>query len=278
MGSAVGAALAHKGTRVVATIAGRSARTQALARAAAPDVELLGDLDAVVAAADVVLSILPPEHARAAAVEIAKAARRTGASPLVADLNAIAPATMRELAGTLAEAGLDAVDGSISGPPPRPDRTTTIYLSGPRGQEIAALEAEHTEWLLVGPEIGVASAVKMCTASVYKGSVALLTQALRTAREHGVVAPVVEDLTASFPDLLDRAGMSIALGVSKAERYVPEMREIAATQAAAGLPGALFDGVAEVYAELARRPTARTAPEDVPFDTELDDVLGKLVP
>ena len=40
------------------------------------------------------------------------------------------------------------------------------------------------------------------------------------------------------------------------------MREIEATQAAAGLTPALFDAMADVYAELARRALAGSPPEE----------------
>ena len=95
MGSAVGAAYARAGARVVATVAGRSERTQALAREAG--LELLPDLDAVVAAADVLLSIVPPDRALPAAEEIAAAAAQAGVAPLVSDWNAVSPATARAI-------------------------------------------------------------------------------------------------------------------------------------------------------------------------------------
>src|SRR6476659_1282214 len=108
MGSAVGHVLAAGGARVVATLEHRSPRTAKLAEG----IELLPSLDAVVEASQVVLSIVPPGEALAAAAE------RTGARPTVADLNAIAPSTMEAVAARLESAGLSAVDGSISGPPP----------------------------------------------------------------------------------------------------------------------------------------------------------------
>jgi hypothetical protein len=54
------------------------------------------------------------------------------------------------------------------------------------------------------------------------------------------------------------------------------MREIAATQAAAGLPRELFDGFAEVYAALSRTPLASQAPESIGADTRLEAVLAAL--
>ena len=128
MGSAVGAAYAAGGHRVVATVAGRSERTSALAGQAG--LELVPDLDAVVAESALVLSIVPPDQAAATAAAIAAAAERTGARPLVSDWNAVSPATARELERILAGSELELVDGSISGGPPRADYTTRVYLSG----------------------------------------------------------------------------------------------------------------------------------------------------
>lgn len=271
MGSAVGAAYRAGGARVVAAVAGRSERSRRLAEAA--ELELLGSLDEVVAAADVVLSIVPPAAARDAASAIADAATRTKESPLVADFNAVSPATVVALTDILG--GLQLVDGSISGPPPRAGGGTTLYLAGPRAGEVAALPAPGLEARVVGSELGLASAVKMCTASVYKGHLAVFVHALLTARAHGVLEPVLADLEDSYPDLVARANVALARAAAKAGRYVGEMREIEATQAAAGLPAALFAGMAEVYAELASRADDRP-PEDVSGDELLDDVLDRL--
>src|SRR5687768_11598057 len=113
MGSAVGAAYADGGARVVVTLEGRSERTRGLAEAAG--LELLPDLDAVVAESELVLSIVPPGDARRVAAAIAAAARKTNSTPLVADLNATSPTTVRRIDSVLADAGLELVDGSISG-------------------------------------------------------------------------------------------------------------------------------------------------------------------
>jgi 3-hydroxyisobutyrate dehydrogenase-like beta-hydroxyacid dehydrogenase len=245
MGSAVGNALLRGGARVVATVAGRSERTAALAARAG--LELLPALAAVVREADVVLSIVPPAEAEAVSAELSGAR-------LFADLNAIAPATAKRIS--------PAVDGSISGGPPWQAGTTRIYLSGPRAQEVASLPFEGVEVVVVGDEAGTASAVKMSTASVYKGSTALLAQALCAAEHYGVLEHVLDDLG----DLAGNAGRRIARAGAKSERFVAEMREIAAAQEAAGLTPALFEAMAEVYAELARTPLGQIAPEDAGSD------------
>jgi 3-hydroxyisobutyrate dehydrogenase-like beta-hydroxyacid dehydrogenase len=276
MGSAVGAAYRAGGARVVSTLAGRSGRTRALAEGAG--LEVLEDVGAVVAAADLVLSIAPPDQARSIAADLAAAAERTGARPLVSDWNAISPSTAREVASLVEAAGLEFVDGSISGGPPRVDYRTRVYVSGPRAPEVADAAPEWLDVRAVGSEVGLASAVKMCTASVYKGFTGLLAHALLTASAHGVTAEVCDDLHDSFPKQLDRAARLLAVSATKAPRYVGEMKEIAATQAGAGLTPALFEAMAATYAALAASDAARDAPECVPAEPRLDDVLSRLSP
>jgi 3-hydroxyisobutyrate dehydrogenase-like beta-hydroxyacid dehydrogenase len=253
MGSAVGNALLRGGARVVATVAGRSERTAALARRS--QIELLPGLESVLLESDLVLSIVPPAEAEAVAAELSGAR-------LFADLNAIAPATARRISPE--------VEGSISGGPPWQAGTTRLYLSGPHAREVAALPFDGVEVVVVGDEAGAASAVKMSTASVYKGSTALLTQALRAADHYGVLEYVLDDLD----DLAANAGRRIARAAAKSARFVGEMREIAAAQQAAGLTPALFEAMAHVYAELARSPLGRVAPEDAGSD--LGEVLRSL--
>ena len=276
MGSAVGAAYLAAGNRVVTTVAGRSARTSGLAGKAG--LELLPDLDAVVGECELVLSIVPPGEAGAAAGAIAEAAGRTGARPLVADWNAVSPATVRELEQELAAAGLELVDGSISGGPPRADYRTRVYFSGRSASELAAAAPAWIDARMVGDTVGLASAVKMCTASMYKGSSALLTHALLTAQAYGVLPQVLDDLGDWFPRQIDRAARTLAVSATKADRYVGEMREIAATQGAVGLTPALFEAMAEVYEAVARSTIAAKAPEAIPSEPDLEDVLEGLTP
>jgi 3-hydroxyisobutyrate dehydrogenase-like beta-hydroxyacid dehydrogenase len=276
MGSAVGAAYLAAGNRVVTTVAGRSARTIGLAEQAG--LELLPDLDAVVSESELVLSIVPPGEAAANAAAIAAAAGRTGSRPLVADWNAVSPATVRELEQVLAEAGLELVDGSISGGPPRADYRTRVYLSGRSAADLVAAAPAWIDARTVGDTVGLASAVKMCTASMYKGSSALLAHALLTAHAHGVLPQVLDDLGDSFPRQIDRAARMLAVSATKADRYVGEMREIAATQAAVGLTPALFEAMAEVYEDVARSAIAAEAPEAISSEPDLEDVLDGIAP
>jgi 3-hydroxyisobutyrate dehydrogenase-like beta-hydroxyacid dehydrogenase len=254
MGAGLGADLRLGGARVVTTLRGRSARTERLVERAG--LETLPSLDEVVAQSDVVLVVTPPAAARDAAGQVAESATRTGARPLVADLNAVSPETMDRVAGALA--GFRLADGAISGPPPTARPGARLFLSGPGAADIAALPWDgRIEPVVVGGDIGSASAVKMCTASVYKGLNALVTQALRTAGRYGVLDPAVADLARNG---LDRTA-GVPSAATKAHRFVDEMREIAATQAGAGLTAHLFEAFAEVYADIAGTSLATGDPE-----------------
>src|SRR4051812_30834347 len=70
MGAGLGWALREGGARVVTTLVGRSTRTRKMVADAG--LEPLDSLDAVVAVADVVLVVVPPGEARAAATTLAE--------------------------------------------------------------------------------------------------------------------------------------------------------------------------------------------------------------
>jgi HAD superfamily hydrolase (TIGR01509 family) len=274
MGSALGANWIAGGATVRTCLADRSARSRQLAEAAG--LELVDTLDDVVRS-EIVVSVVPPGQALAAAHEIARAARRTGATPLVVDLNAVAPSTLAELAGILGEAGLDLVDGSISGPPPTASRHPRVYLCGPRAPELERLASPWLEVIRIDQPLGSASALKMCTASMYKGSTALVMQAMLTARKHGVLELFLADTTRHWPADVPNWPADVALAATKADRFVDEMREIATTQADAGVAPELFDGIAAAYERAAQTPLAQQDPESIdPGSTQIDDILAGL--
>lgn len=198
--------------------------------------------------------------------------------PIVADVNAIAPDTVKQVATALAVAGCDLIDGSISGGPPTATSATHLYLSGPQAQRLADLAAPGVVTTVVGSEIGTASAVKMSTAAVYKGFTAIVLQALQTAQANGVLDIVLADLVQEYGDLISHPAVRIAMAASKADRYVGEMREISATQSAAGARPELYDAMATVYQSVAVTELAALAPEQAATVADLTDALERLVP
>ena len=270
MGSALGRAWARGGARVVATVADRSERTRGLAHG----LELLPDLSSVVAASDLVVSVCPP--GAASDVLDAVLAAADGSTPAYADLNAISPGLAVELAAKAQEAGLGFVDGSISGGPPTPGGDTLVYLSGERAQWVAELASDGIRPRVVGNRPGTASAVKMCTASVYKGTALIWLNALATAERLGVLDVVLADLDEEYPGDVAIAARRIAMAASKSGRYVGEMEQIAATQDSAGVGSALFDGMAATYDRVSRTPLAELSPEEARELEDLREVLDRL--
>ena len=276
MGHAIGAVLRQAGLRVITQLDGRSERTRALA--AHVGIEEVADDDTLVRAADIVLSILVPAEAVALAERIARAVRGTGATPLYADCNAIAPQTTRQIAEIVEGAGARFVDAGIIGPPPQPGATSTrFYASGGDAAAFARLKDFGLAVRVVGDRPGQASALKMCYAALTKGTTALMTELSVAAERLGVSDALRAEFAESQPAMLERMQRAVPAMVPKAHRWVGEMAEIARTFEACGLTPRTFEGAAEIYALVAGTDLGRIAPEDWRGRAEpFDEVVRKL--
>ncbi len=258
-----------RGARVFATVAGRSSRTRELAGG----LELLSSLRDVIDASDVLVSVGLPEYAVTIADKIARAGASTDHRPLMVDVNAISPRTMSRVAEVLQGARFDVVDGAISGMPPRAGWVTTLYRSGSQAAQVADMSAgAELRRIVVGERLGRASAVKMCTASMYKGFNGLLLQALSTARAHDITSFVL-DISETFREQATTAATQIALAASKSDRYPAEMRQIAQTQSAAGARPELFEAFALVFEQAGRSLLGSLTPEQAAEQHDLAAVL-----
>ena len=151
-----------------------------------------------------------------------------------------------------------------------------LYLSGPRARWLADLPADGLRRKVVGDAPGTASAVKMCTASVYKGTTLVWLQALATAYRLGVLDHVLADLGEEFPGEVAGAARRLATAASKSGRYVAEMEQIAQTQGHAGAGAELFEGMAAGYDRVSATPLAGLTPEDARGVDDLREVLRRL--
>ncbi len=273
MGGAVGAALAAGGSRVGSVLEGRSDETRERAREAG--ISAWPDLDAALREADLVLSILPPSEATALARACAESMSRSGRRVPYAECNAIAPETSREIAGILA-LGDDFIDGGIIGGPPQPGASgTRLYVSGPRAEELLALDAPEQGMIVrsLGPEVGRASAMKMSYAALTKGTMTLQAAVLMLARRHGLAEPFAEELQASQAAAWKRMGVLPFLPAD-AGRWIGEMEEIARTFREAGLPGGFHDAAADVYRAMAATPFARETRATVDRSRSLEEAIA----
>ena len=267
MGAAVARQLTTKGHDVLYASSGRSADTQARA-------EWAGLTDASTPAAlarhsDIVLSICPPH----AAADVARAVE--GFRGIYVDANAVAPATVREIASLIEAGGGRMVDGGIIGGPPERRGTTRMYVSGKNAAAVTAVfEETALDVRTVADEVGVASALKMCYAAWTKGTSALLLGIRAVARREGVEEALLAEWQESQAGLVDRSGAAARAAHDKGWRWHGEMEEIAATFATAGLPPGFHQAAAEIYAR-SPRPTSASS-SDRP-DAPLDQVLGALL-
>ncbi len=255
MGSGVGADLAERGFDVVTCLAGRGPDSRARARSAG--FRELPDLDALVADADLVLSILPPEAAPGLAREVAAAMQRSGKTPPFADCNAIAPETATAIGETIRAAGAVFIDGGIVGlAPGRGNRPARIYVSGPEAGIMAALDGGGISIRPCGAEIGHASAVKICYAAITKGTNTLHTATLIAAEALGVGALLRDELADSAAATYRHMQATVPRLPADSARWIGEMEEIARTFEAAGVTPHFHLGARDTFKLLARTPFA----------------------
>jgi 3-hydroxyisobutyrate dehydrogenase-like beta-hydroxyacid dehydrogenase len=273
MGSAVAAALVRRGYRVVTDSSGRSAHSRALAAEAR--IEDLGSLPALLATADIVLSILPPAAALGFARRVAAVMDETGARPLFVDCNAVAPETLKDIARLFAAIDAPFLDVGIVGPAPRAGtgKPTRFYVCGQDRSALLELDVPELRVVDMGPKAGRASGIKMCYAALNKGTDALHTAVLLAAERLGVRAELMEELAASQVSEAARMAARVPFLAATAERYTGEMHEIAATFEAAGVTPDFHRGAAWLYALLAATPLAAETRASLPRQRSLDEAI-----
>lgn len=230
MGTAVAAQAVAVGARVIWCPEGRSEATAE--RAAEAGLESVAALSDLLSQADIVLSVVPPAFAEDLAHQVAS----VGYTGIYVDANAISPERTRRIARILPAAKF--LDGGIIGPPPSRTAGARLYLSGPESamkqvQEVFADTSVSVPLLDGG--VGKASALKIAFGSFQKATRALAAVSHALAEHHGVRTELLTEAermgssALSQPDYLP----SVA---ARAWRWGPEMREVAAALAEAGLP------------------------------------------
>lgn len=246
MGSAVGARLAERGCRVLTSLRGRSAASRARAAAAG----MADASDEEIAAADMILSIVPPGDALALAERLAPALAAASPKPLYVDCNAVSPQTVKAIGAAVEAAGAPFVDAGIVGGPPAAGYTPVIYASGAEAARFAALNARGLDIRVMDGPVGQASALKMCYAGLTKGLHAVGVAVIRGAIEAGIEEPFFAELASSQPMLLDYFTRRTPTIFVKAYRWVAEMQEIGDFL---GGPGeAVYDGAAALFEGMAQ--------------------------
>jgi len=270
MGHAVGRVLKERGLDVVTCLAGRSARTRALAvKAGLRDV---ADLATLVKESGLILSILPPASALDNAKHVAAAMKETRRTPAYADCNAVSPSTVRAIGAVIADAGAPFIDGGIIGRSPAHE-VTRFYVSRPDTSAMTALDGKGLAVRDVGPAIGRASGLKMCYAALTKGTWTLHTAVLLAAESLGLGRELKDELLFSQKDAYARMEAMVPRLPADSQRWIGEMEEIAKTFTDAGVTPAFHEGAADIFRLLAATPFAKETREALDGSRTLDEAV-----
>ena len=271
MGHAVGKLLKSNGLRVITCLQDRSERTRRLAEQA--QIENVASYQMLVEQADILLSIMVPAQATAAAKMVAAAISETGAGVVYADCNAISPQTTQEIGAIVSGAGGRYVDASIIGGPPREPGTTRFYVSGRHATFLEELRPYGLNVVNLGQEVGMASSIKMCYAALTKGFAALSTELLVASSILGVSDDLLREFRNSQPLLVERMERGLPRMPAKSRRWVGEMEEISKTFGGVGLTPSILAGAADMYRLVGETELADRNPEDPDPPPSLEEMI-----
>ena len=160
-----------------------------------------------------------------------------GGNPYYLDINSVSPGRKQETAGLLSDRARYVDVAVIAAIYPARHRTP-LLLSGPHAEDISPLLRElDMQFLVVGPEIGSAAAIKMIRSVMIKGMEALTLECFLAAARAGVLEEVTSSLKNNYPtlDWTKIADYNLERMASHGERRAAEMEESAATLRELGL-------------------------------------------
>jgi L-threonate 2-dehydrogenase len=248
MGAGIGKRLADNGLKVLTSLKGRSQETASRAKQCG----IVDASDNEIAAADFILSILPPGDALALAERFAPALEASNVKPVYVDCNAINPKTVERVAAAIAPTGCPFVDAGIIGSPPKPgDAGPRLYASGPAAQRFAMLRDYGLDIRVLGGPLSNASALKMSYAGITKGTQAIGAAMMLAATRAGTADDLLKELQSSQKEMFAWFKRGLTLMPPKAYRWIAEMHEIAGFVGEDPSASELYEGAAHFYEHIA---------------------------
>lgn len=252
MGTSVGRLLAARGHRVVTTLAGRSERTSRLCRAA--ELTVLDSVGEVVSRSDVLISLVPPAAAVAVAERVAAEAPEREQPAIYVDANSVSPVTIQRLGAVLQRSNFILVDAAIHGLAPRLTTDATVYLSGPRASEVAAMFGRPPRTVVLGDQVGRASLLKMLLGGTSKGIVALLLELSDLALHDGVLDEFWAECRRWYPGIMEPFERLLPTYSQHIERRTQEIGELELTLSAATREPTMARATRALFARTAKSP------------------------
>ena len=250
MGAAVATLLRQRGVAVVTTVRGRSEATAR--RCAESGAVVVGSLAEVVRASDVVVSLVVPAVAADVARSYCALAHLAPRRAIFVDANSVGPEKATAMARTVEATGLAFVDASINGLSKNLASSGTLFLSGARAEEVAALFEGAMRVRVLGDEPGRASAMKMLLGGLSKGVCALFAELALLADRQGMLEEMLEATGATYAGIAAVAERMLPTYQRHAARRHTEMSELEATALSAGMTPAVIEGVRRLHETLAR--------------------------
>lgn len=255
MGHSVGKEFKENGFSIVTCLKGRSTLTKNYAKVAG--FLCLKTYRDVLEESDIVFSILPPKKSFSLANQLGKEMTKIKSKPIFVDCNAISPKNTNKINKIIVESGCHFIDSGIIGPPPRNKNTTKFYVSGLQLNKLKELETNRIKICPVGKEIGRASAMKMCYASLTKGTRALHAAVLTVAEKHGLTKELKKEFLFSQKDIYKMMQKTQPRLPSVSGRWIGEMEEIADTFKEQGISPFFHLAAASIYKMMKNSPLSK---------------------
>ena len=271
MGHVVGGVLNQRGFKTITALEGRSDLSRIRAeRAMISDV---GHIKNLISEANILLSIMPPQHAIDLAYKVSKQILNEGGNIIFADCNAIAPATTIKIKKLMDQAQIPFVKIGIIGPPPRAGVETRFYSSGPDAYRLSELGGEGILYKIVSEDIVAAAALKMCYAGLTKCTMTLQIAVLVASEILGVREELSRELEASQKFHWNLMTSRVPFYAADADRWASEMHEIAQTLGGVGLTRNLHEGARDIFRLMASSPLGDETRETLDKSRTLGDTI-----
>ena len=233
-------------------------------KACALKVEAYGSAAQAADGAQIVISAVTAASSRKVAEAAAKFLKP---EQFFLDLNSVSPETKRASAAAIGRNGCY-VEAAVMAPIAPYGLKVPMLLGGRHAAALKALlDPAGMALTVAAPEIGRASAIKMCRSIMTKGIEALAVECMMAARHYGVEDDILASLERTYPAIgwEKQMGYLISRSVEHGRRRAAEMRESADTVAETGLEPLMASAISKrqdwVADRVAEDPSLKKSPE-----------------
>jgi 3-hydroxyisobutyrate dehydrogenase-like beta-hydroxyacid dehydrogenase len=211
--------------------------------------EVLRDVASLAAKCDLVVSLVTPRVASAVAGQAAKAWKRG----LFIDFNSVSPSEKRAMADLFPQGTY--VDGAILGSVAQEGAASPLAVAGPRASRASAsLRRVGLTVSVAGPQVGAASALKMCRSIFMKGLECLFVETLMAAGEFDLAQSVLKSIeqTFQFYGFRRLVQMLVTTHAVHCSRRSDEMQSATTMMHEMGMPGHMTKAARDFLTDSAR--------------------------